>query len=172
MLRAIALVSSIAMMPVTASADTFGTISASIDGDTRTWFVTEQSGESQSSWARIMPGSLTGSNFTLWGNPDKTQLAATKGALILGAVLMPGAGGFTAIPDVQYLENGFSAYWASVEDDPAEMNLAEVEEQGESLRVSGDFSARLYFRSGAGQTPDRSRMITVSGTFKAAIPAE
>ena len=85
---------------------------------------------------------------------------------------MPGASGVTANPDVQYLESGFSAYWTSVEDDPAEMNLAEIEEQGDRLRISGGFTARLYFSAGAGHTPDRSRMMTIRGEFDATVPAD
>lgn len=159
-------------LPVPLWAEALGTISASIDGNAKTWFLTEQDGESQSGWARIMPGSLTGSNFTLWGNPEATQLAATRDALLVGAVLMPGPGDVVAIPELKYLENGFSTYWTSIEDDPAELIFTRIEEQDDVLSIAGTFTARLYLGGSASETPDRSRMITVSGTLEAAISAD
>lgn len=172
MLKSIAITSCLAVLPVGVLADTIGTVTASVDGESRTFFLTEKDGQSQSSWSRIMPGTLSGSNFTLWGNPDEMQLASTEGSLILGAVLMHGADGVIAIPEAQYLENGYSAFWASIESDPAEINLLEIEVQDENLRITGEFMARMYFSTSATQVPDRSRMMTVSGTFEGTIPAD
>lgn len=156
-----------------ALAETIGTITASIDGgEERSFHAIAEDGESQSFWTQIMPGSLSGSSFSIWGNPGQGE-NATSDVLIVAATLMRGPGGYIAIADAQYLENYFSKYWMAPEGDSVQMTLSRVEENGDTLIVEGKFNAPLFYTEGAAeQKTDMNRKMTISGSFSVNLPKQ
>ncbi len=121
-----------------AQADTLGTITANWQGGEQTWFVTSQDGESQSSHddsAKVID------MFTLWGNPQETDLAATKNAISLGFNVMRGPKGKEAHgTEFYYLLSGFSDKWEAGEDATA-VKLELFEKTDTAVHVKGTFQA-------------------------------
>lgn len=171
MIRSILAAAAMAAFPLSAASETIGTITAAIDGaGEATWYAAEDGGESQSFWVGIMPGSLTGASFSIWGNPTQGELAETRNVVVLGATLLPGAEGFAAVATLEYLERGYSAFWSSVEEDPVDLTLETIEAEGDALRVSGSFAGRVFYSDDpAAPGRDRDTARTIEGRFEAVL---
>mgnify|MGYP001818386064 CR=1 FL=1 len=162
-----------AAFSVPALAETIGTITATVDGQEKTWYVTAADGESQSSWVQPMPGMLSMSSFSLWGNPSEEEIASVKDVLAIGFTVVRGRGGMTpANPEVQYLVTGFDDQWVATGEGATDLTISELERAGEGVRVAGSFTAHAHYTSdGARLELDRSRGKTISGSFQATLPA-
>lgn len=156
-----------------ALAETLGTITATMDGEERTWFITADGGESQSSLVQPMAGMLMGSSIILWGVPDEDIVATTKDVLTLDATLMRGAGGMMPVnPQARYLVTGFNDQWIAVDEGQTEMTLTAVEPVGDGLHVAGTFTATAnYTQDMTDQDVDRSKTKVISGSFDVTLPA-
>lgn len=156
-----------------AMADTLGTITATMDGEERTWFITAEDGESQSSFVQPMAGMLMGSSFILWGVPDEDTVATMKDVLMLDATLMRGAGGMIPVnPTTRYLVGGFKDQWVAEEEGQTEMTLTTIEPIDGGLHVAGTFTATAnYTQDMTGQEVDRSKIKVISGSFDVTLPA-
>ena len=164
-------VASLAALP--ARAETLGTITATIDGAERTWFVTAEGGESQSSFIQPMAGMLNMSSFILWGNPKEDVLATNKDVLMLSATLVRGAGGMMPVtPETRYLVNGFKDQWIAVDEGLTEMDLTTIEPVDGGLHVAGTFTAQAnYTQDMMEQDVDRSKTKVITGRFDVTLPA-
>lgn len=156
-----------------AMADTLGTITATMDGKERTWFITAEDGESQSSFVQPMAGMLTGSSFILWGVPDEGIVATMKDVLMLDATLMRGAGGMMPVtPTARYLVTGFKDQWIAVDEGQTEMTLTTIEPIDGGLHVAGTFTATAnYTEDMREQDVDRSKSKVIRGSFDVTLPA-
>ncbi|MGB2942433.1 MAG: hypothetical protein WBB04_04080 [Candidatus Macondimonas sp.] len=121
-----------------AHADTLGTITANWQGKKQTWFVTVKDGESQSSHddsAKVID------MFTLWGNPQETDLVATKNAISLRFYVMRGPKGKEAHgTEFYYLLSGFSDKWEAGEEE-TEVKLEQFDKTDTTVHVRGTFQA-------------------------------
>jgi hypothetical protein len=143
-----------------AHADTLGTITANWQGEEQTWFVTAKDGESQSSHddsAKVID------SFTLWGNPQETDLAATKNAISLRFYVMRGPKGKEARgTDFYYLLSGFSDKWEAGEED-TEVKLELFDKTDTAVHVRGTFEA----------SPKREGETTeIDGVFDVTFPLD
>ena len=161
------------LSPGIAFSDEIGTVTASFDGaEPRSYYALEDNGESQSFWTQTIPGMLNGSSFSIWANPTETA-NTTNDVIVLGATLMRGSQGYIAIADFQYLETYFSSYWTNPDDDAVSITLTTVAQDGDRLIVEGTFSAPVFHtQNAANPQTDRSRAMTITGRFSAALPKE
>ncbi len=138
MKRIITVFAAFALGAGVAHADTLGTITANWQGGERTWFVTAKDGESQSSHddsAKVVD------MFTLWGNPEEADLAATKNAISLGFNVMRGPKGKEAHgTEFYYLLSGFSDRWEAGEEE-TKVKLDLFEKTDTAVHVKGTFRA-------------------------------
>lgn len=172
-MKASLLAAALIALPFAVPAETIGTITALMDGaEERTYYANILEGESQSFWLEVMPGSLTGTSFSIWANPSE-DANATSDVLILSATLARGPSGYLAAGDAQYLENGFSQLWVADADGGVDIQVTRAEVDGETLVIEGTFTAPLTFAEGGGQPVlDPSRQMVVTGSFAATLPKE
>lgn len=143
-----------------AQAESWGTITANWQGRAHTWFVTAQDGESQSSHddsARVVDV------ISLWGNPQETDLAATKDAVSLSFMVMKGPKGQQAQGgEFYYLVSGFADKWEAAEG-ATDVALDVFEKSDTALHVKGTFRARP---EKAGEAAE------IDGAFDVTFPLE
>ena len=158
------ILSALAILGLSASAayaDTLGTITATWDGEERTWFITSMDGESQSSHtdaARVVDG------FTLWGNPQESDLAATKGVVSLEFSVTAGPHGKQAIgSSLYYLDSGYSDMWDASADGQTEVTLETFDKTDTAVHVTGSFHATP---AKAGETRE------IDGVFDVTFPLD
>jgi hypothetical protein len=153
--------------------ETFGTITASINGQARTWFLTTQDNESQSFGFMFSAANLQ--SFSLWGQPTDETVTSLKDTLLFTFDVM--SVGDQLIPletTLTYLENGWTSGWhASKSSEPATMDfsLTTFEKSDDGIFVEGTFEAATGFREplSSGEI-DLSRTLQMNGTFSATLP--
>ncbi|OSQ42471.1 hypothetical protein [Marivita geojedonensis] len=162
-----------AFLAFPAFSETIGTVTASFDdGEPRTYYAFEDTGESQSFWTQTLPGMLNASSFSIWANPQEGS-NATNDVLILGGTLIRGPGGYTVIAELEYLQSYFSEYWTNPEEGSVSLELNNVEQQGDRLVVSGTFTAPVFYTENASNPQtDMNRSMTITGEFAASLPKD
>lgn len=154
------------LIPLAAlSQEVTGEITATIDGDQRTWFIVESNGASQSSWK----GTGGYADVLLFGHAsDDTITDETEALTIRFGVTNLDGTNTTELPEIAYLKDGLlESYVADSEN--AEVSVNSMEVEGERLAISGTFEATLGFTDDLGQTVDMSRSREISGSFDAVI---
>lgn len=160
MKRIITAIAAVVLGAGAAHADTLGTITANWQGEEQTWFITAKDGESQSSHddsAKVID------TFTLWGNPQETDLAATKNSISLGFNVMRGPKGKEAHgTEFYYLLSGFSDKWEA-DAEETEVKLESFDKTDTAVHVSGTFRA----------SPTREgKTAEIDGVFDVTFPTD
>lgn len=138
---------------------TLGTITAEWQGQPRTWYATEEGGESQSSYddsAKVVRSVI------IWGNPEESDLAKVSDSVELTFTVMRGPKGMTAMaPEFRYFVSGYSDMWNASEEGKVEVTLTSFEETDAAVHIIGSFTAQPEH---SGETAD------VSGDFDITFP--
>lgn len=158
-----------------ASVENLGQISAMINGETRTWYVTAtKAGEvwrSQSDWSAL-GGAQVGS-VNIFGLVDVTRSVGSNGALTIGFTLAKTEVGHQASSAEISLhpENPGLGNHSSSNDGAAEIMVTNAVQSGDMLRLKGTFTATLPFRKFSSRDADMADVIKVeNGKFDVAIP--
>jgi len=151
--------------------ETWGTITASIGGEAeRTWFITGEGDESQSSFIQVMPGKLSAASFILWGTADEPGDENWRDVMHLRATLMPEPGGFAAVSNLDYMEEFNTKYWTA-DAENSEVVLSVVEQIDGNLHVAGTFTAEAIYAEGY-ENIDPTRTTTIVGRFDVTLPMD
>lgn len=101
--------------------------------------------------------------ISLWGNPQETDLAATKDAVSLGFMVLKGPKGQQAQGgEFYYLVSGFAEKWEAAEG-ATDVALDVFEKSDTALHVKGTFRARP---EKAGEAAE------IDGAFDVTFPLE
>lgn len=149
--------------------DSLGSIEARIDDTFRTWHLTRDGSQSQSSWIEKGPG-IT--DVSLWGHDTPDTTSSVAEALILDFAVMTGTGTPMAInPTLQYLSEGYKGGWLAIDDSQITVTLESFDITPAGLNVAGSLSATLsYSTNPMAQTIDPTRSQPVEGRFAAILP--
>jgi hypothetical protein len=153
--------------------ETFGTITASINGEERTWFLTTQDNESQS--FGLIFSSMNFQSFSLWGQPTDETVTSLKDTLLFSFDVMSVADQLMPLnAELIYLENGWTSGWnASKASEPSTMDfsLTTFEKSDDGIFVEGTFEAATGFREPLSNGEiDPSRTLQMNGIFSATLP--
>ncbi|RFB04964.1 hypothetical protein [Parvularcula marina] len=138
-----------------------GTITATLDGEARTWYVTsgELGGEfnSQSDWS----GSTTYTSVSLFGHTTPKTTMSSKNAMLVGFTVS-GDNQTVSMPSVSLLTDSLLRRYEG-EGSDVTVALEEMSVDGEWLHLKGTFSGTLTYTDSSGATKDP---VTVTdGTF-------
>lgn len=171
MFRDIALTAALFFAPTCCYAqDVIGTLTATIEGTERSWFLTSNGGQSQSHGLNIAVANMQ--SFSLWGQPTADTVAETKDSLLLKFDVMA-VGGNTVPLNVSltYLADGWASGWLANEGDQTVFTLSTLQEVDGGLFLEGVFASTSYYSdnlvSGRG---DPLQTMQIDGTFSAILP--
>ncbi|MEB8388554.1 hypothetical protein OO012_15110 [Rhodobacteraceae bacterium KMM 6894] len=169
--RTTALTAALSLAPYASFAqEVFGTMTASLDGVERTWFLTSQDGESQSFGLSMAVANLQ--SFSLWGQPSADSVQTTADTLLLSFDVM--SVGDQTIPlnmSLMYLENGWQSGWLTDEAERIDFALTTLEKSDAGVLVEGRFETDANYRAPlASGEIDTSRTMQISGIFTATLP--
>jgi hypothetical protein len=169
--RGTALAMAVSLMPTFSVAqDTFGTLTARLDGVERVWFLTASGEESQSFGMTIAAAQLK--SFSLWGQPTAETLAEVKDSLLLGFSVMDVGG--SKIPlnvSLTYLADGWKSGWMANEEGQVVFSLTTLDEVEEGLFVEGSFTTAAHYSDAlASGQADPSQTMQIEGSFSATLP--
>jgi len=171
MFRDIALAAALFLAPTFCYAqDVFGTLTATIEGAERSWFLTSDGGQSQSHGLKIAVANMQ--SFSLWGQPTADTVAEAKDSLLLKFDIM--AVGGTTMPlnvSLTYLADGWASGWLANEEGQTVFTLSTLEEVDGGLLVEGSFASTAYYSDNlvSGQV-DPSQTMQIDGNFSATLP--
>ncbi|KEO60695.1 hypothetical protein [Thioclava indica] len=171
MFRHIALTAALFFAPTLCVAqDVFGTLTATIDGTERSWFLTSDGEQSQSHALTIAVANTQ--SFSLWGQPTADTVAEAKDSLLLQFDIMA-VGGNTVPLNVTltYLADGWASGWLANEADQTVFSLSTFKEVDGGLLVEGSFASTAYYSDKlvSGQV-DPSQTKQINGRFSATLP--
>lgn len=157
------------LFPLEVSAQTtLGTITASVAGTERTWYITEEDGETQSLLMSPMSGLF---QVTLWGNPSAEINAQIEGAMILGFMVLNRGGAQVMEPTLQWLEQGYGGGWLALDESAVSITMTSAEETETGLTLAGTFKATAAFSDQVmAQIVDPNRSVEIEGSFEANLP--
>lgn len=149
-----------------------GGVTATFDGEERTWYILEHQSDarSQSSANMMVMDTFSGPVYTVDIQAHPEERFSVEGALHISGMLdsIEGCPCALTLTDALYWTTSsmFNEVYQAVE---SEMTVETVEEVGEGVfRLTGSFSARLGFVESAMQgDPDTGRTVTIAGTFVA-----
>jgi hypothetical protein len=151
-----------------AAQDVFGTLTATIDGTERSWFLTAD-GE-QSHGMTIAVANMQ--SFSLWGQPTADTLAEAKDSLLLKFDIM--AVGSTAMPlnvSLTYLADGWASGWLANEEGQTTFTLSTLEEVDGGVLIEGSFASTTYYSDNLVSSQiDPSQTMQIDGSFSATLP--
>lgn len=150
--------------------EVIGTITASLDGEERTWFLTLDDKESQSFGFSMAVANLQ--SFSLWGQPDAQSVKTLDDTLLFTFDIMTVADQvMPAGASVIYLEDGWQSGWLADDPEKVSFSLTTLEKTDEGVVVAGSFDAATnYSKPLAGGEVDASRTMQITGTFTATLP--
>ena len=154
--------------PLTAQ-EHLGTLEARHEDTFRTWFVTRDGAQSQSSWREMAPGLI---DVTLWGHATADSATSVNDALVLDFDVMTTSGSPVAVePTLQYLSAGYGGGWLAVDDTSITVLIDTFDVTDTGLAVAGTFTATLtYSTDVTRQILDPSQTQTMEGRFSATLP--
>lgn len=151
-----------------------GTITATLNGVTSTWYVTSDTlqGEyvSQSDWTRF--GAAGPISVTLFGHTTPTSVLSSTHALMIDITTSAdGAGKPVGSPGLTFLSESLMNHHTSDVGDDVTIELDRLELDGDTMRLSGSFAGVLGFRSMRGAEPADgvSEIVVTDGSFSATI---
>ena len=153
--------------PISAQ-EVLGTIEARQEDTFRTWFVTRDGEQSQSSWREMAPNLV---QVSLWGHVTEDSATSVNEALILDFNVMTSGGTRTVIdPTLQYLSEGYGGGWLALDDTSLTLAIETFESSGDGLAVAGTFAATLTYSTDLmQQVLDPSQTQTMEGRFSAVL---
>lgn len=131
-----------------------GTLSATLNGEQRTWYITSATVDgrvvSQSDWESA---GADGAIVTLFGHASATTFTSSREALMLEFTIWnlqdaPSAAG----SDITFLSEGLSRNHNSGAGGASSVELTSVEVNGNRLNVTGSFQGELVFQDWTGGT--------------------
>jgi hypothetical protein len=155
--------------------DVFGNITATLNGEERTWFLTAQDNESQSFGLSIAIANLQ--SCQLWGQPSEDTVKISEDSLLFSFEVMSVGGQLIPLnAGVMYLSDAWRSGWmASESEDQANdiaLSLTTFEERDYGFFVEGSFEAAAHYREPlAGGEFDPARTMQINGSFSALLPA-
>lgn len=151
--------------------EVLGTIEARQDDTFRTWFVTREGSQSQSSWQEMAPGLI---DVTLWGHATDDSATSVNEALVLDFDVMTAAGTPVVIePTLQYLSEGYGGGWLALDDTSLSVAIEAIDVTEAGLALAGTFTATLTYSTDVmKQTLDPTRTQTMEGRFQVALPKD
>ncbi|WP_417258129.1 hypothetical protein [Celeribacter sp.] len=150
--------------------DVFGTLTATIDGAERTWFLTSDNGQSQSHGLTISVANMQ--SFNLWGQPTEDTIAETKDSLLLGfGVMTVGGNTIPLNASLTYLADGWASGWLANEEEQTVLTLTTLEEVEGGLLVEGRFASTTHYSDNlVSSQVDPSQAKQIDGHFSATLP--
>ncbi len=155
--------------------DVFGNITATLDGEERTWFLTAQDNESQSFGLSIAVANLQ--SFQLWGQPTENTVQVFEDSLLFSFEVMSVGGQMIPLnAGVTYLSDAWKSGWVVSESDEEAndivLSLTTFEKRDEGFFVEGSFEAAAHYREPlAGGEIDPARTMQINGSFSALLPS-
>ena len=173
--RSSVLAAALSLAPMASFAqEVFGNITATLDGEERTWFLTAQDNESQSFGLSIAVANLQ--SFQLWGQPSEDSVNTFEDSLLFSFEVMSVADQLIPLnAGVMYLSDAWKSGWmASESEDEANdifLSLTTFEERDDGFFVEGSFEAAAHYREPlAGGEFDPARTMQIIGSFSALLP--
>lgn len=153
-----------------AAQEVLGTLEARQNDTFRTWFVTRDGAQTQSSWRQMAPGVI---NLSLWGHATDTSATSVNDALILDFNVMTAAGTPLVVdPTLQYLAEGYGGGWLALDDSSISVTVEKLDVTDASLSIAGTFTAQLTYSTDImRQILETSKTQTMEGRFSAVLPA-
>lgn len=155
--------------------EVFGNITASIDGEERTWFLTAQDNESQSFGLSIAVANMQ--SFQLWGQPSEDSVQIFEDSLLFTFDIMSVAGQLIPLnAEVIFLADGWKSGWMAGESDEEAndivLSLTTYEKRDDGVFVEGSFGATAGYREplSSGEI-DLMRTMQINGSFSALLPS-
>ena len=157
-----------------AEIELLGTLTGTVDGEKRTWYVTaaEMEGETVSQ-SDFMGDPSSGATVSLFGHPTESVMSSKASILLSFSVNSPGA---PRVSGVEITYGGFSkvegqtGFYNSGNDGQAEVVVSSFGAEGERLKISGTFSGTMPFRASTSKEPDMDHVVTVTdGSFDTLI---
>ena len=151
-----------------------GTLTGTVDGETRSWYVTaaEMQGEAVSQ-SDFMGDPADGASVSVFGHATESVMDSTDSIMLSFSVSVPTAprvsgheityGGFSNI-------DGQTGFYSSGNDGQAEIAVVAFAAEGKALRIIGTFSGVMPFRASGNKTSDMNHVVTVTdGKFDTLI---
>ena len=150
--------------------EVFGTLTASLDGIQRSWFLTAHEGESQSFGLTVSIANLQ--SFSMWGQPSAYDVQTMQDSLLLSFDVM--SVGDQVIPlnmSVTYLENGWASGWVSDDPENIVFALTTLKKSDAGVLIEGSFdTVASYGEPLSHGATDASRTMLINGSFHATLP--
>lgn len=144
--------------------DVTGSITATLTGEERVWFITAMKDKSSSHWSEMGP--LT--NVNIWGHATDDSIMGSKDALIIQFSLMNGE----VFPDtlsVMFSDSSVPGNYYASDADMTGLNLSRIKDNDGQLTLNGAFSATMAYAESYGAPPDRENTRHVQGTFEVTL---
>lgn len=163
------LAAAIGVLPILAQAqEVIGTVTGTIDGQERTWFLTSQDGQSQSDFSEM--GSIV--DVSILAHASLDTVMSTKDGLMLSWTVFDMANPEPQGAELRYMAgDSFMQAYTAPEDAPVMLDLSTFAKLTDGLHVAGTVSGTLGWSEGAGADPDMADSRDVSITFDAVLPA-
>lgn len=154
--------------------EVFGNITATLDGEERTWFLSSQDNESQSFGLSIAVANLQ--SFQLWGQPTEDTVQVSEDSLLFSFDVMSVGGQLIPLnATVMYLGDGWRSGWIASESEPEAsdiaLSLTSIETRDDGVFIEGSFEATAHHREPlAGGEFDPARTMQINGSLSALLP--
>lgn len=146
-----------------------GTITATLDGQRRTWYILRRGMggkmRSQSEWAGW---TNSGRVVTLYGHTSPDSLATTGGLMLELNLVVMGNTSTVSSANVTYLRGDIRDMYVTRGPITRNVELDSYEEKGDRITVSGSFAAVLE-QNTSGETDGPDRIELEEGTFNATV---
>jgi len=153
-----------------AAQEVFGTLTATIEGTERSWFLTADGEQSQSHGLSIAVANMQ--SFGLWGQPTADTVAETKDSLLLKFDIMKV--GSTTMPlnvSLTYLADGWTSGWLANEEGQTTFTLSTLEAVNGGVLMEGSFASTAYYSDNlVSSQVDPSQTMQIDGSFSATLP--
>jgi hypothetical protein len=150
--------------------DVFGTLTATVEGAERRWFLTADGEQSQSQRLTIAVANLQ--SFSLWGQPTADTVSEAKDSLLLKFDIMAVGGNIMPLNvSLTYLADGWASGWLASEENQTVFTLSTLEEVDGGIFLEGSFASTAYYSDNlvSGQV-DPSQTMQIDGRFSATLP--
>lgn len=145
---------------VAAAQEITGTVTATIDGEERTWFGTAEDGMSQSDWS----GDERYASVSIFAHPGPDTTLQARDALMIGFEMMASADAReVSLPEIVWMIGGMSDAYVADEDTGATIDLDSVTVEDDTLRISGSFAGEMV------RSTDKGDTRAIEGRFEAVL---
>ena len=155
-----------------------GTITAMLDGEERTWYVTSGTMQGQFvSQSDFRDMGMIGTSVTILGHATSNTVIGSKEAIIMTfTVHNKDSAPRVERPEIAYLSGGMMKRHTTDDGGAAELTVTSASVDGELLNIAGTFSGSLVYSTFDGSPPENGKqtMTLSDGTFDVKVhpPAE